>query len=145
VGRINWGRVLIGGIVAGIVINVSEYVLNEIVLKSRWDAWIAASGRTPPDPGTAIPLWIVYGFLVAITAVWIYAAIRPRFGPGPGTAARAGFVTWILAYLLWAIANVNLRFMPSEIVTISTAWGLVEMLVATMLGAWSYREGPTMD
>jgi hypothetical protein len=31
-GKINYGRVVIGGLLAGLIISVAEYVLNEIVL-----------------------------------------------------------------------------------------------------------------
>jgi hypothetical protein len=30
------------------------------------------------------------GFLIGIFAIWLYAAIRPRHGPGPKTAVCAG-------------------------------------------------------
>ena len=29
--------------------------------------------------------------------------------------------------------------------TISTVWGFVELPIATLVGAWLYREGPTLD
>ncbi|MBC8647371.1 MAG: hypothetical protein H7X85_09430, partial [Thermoanaerobaculia bacterium] len=45
-GKINWGRVILGGIVAGIVINISEYVLNELVMKDKWQAAMTALGKT---------------------------------------------------------------------------------------------------
>jgi hypothetical protein len=35
---ISFGRVILGGIVAGILISISEFLLNEKVLKSDWDA-----------------------------------------------------------------------------------------------------------
>jgi hypothetical protein len=28
--------------------------------------------------------------------MWLYAAIRPRYGPGPKTAAVAGFALWFI-------------------------------------------------
>ncbi len=37
-GKINWGRVLLGGLLAGIVVNVFEYVTNGVVLASDWNA-----------------------------------------------------------------------------------------------------------
>ena len=35
----------------------------------------------------------------AFVTVWLYAAIRPRFGPGPKTAICAGLIVWGLSYL----------------------------------------------
>ena len=42
---INLGRVILGGIVAGILINISEFLLNEKVLKSDWEAAMRAFGK----------------------------------------------------------------------------------------------------
>ena len=33
-GKINVGRVLLGGLLAGLVLNIGEYVLNEIILSA---------------------------------------------------------------------------------------------------------------
>ena len=35
---INWGRVILGGLVAGVIINISEGLLNAKVLKDDWAA-----------------------------------------------------------------------------------------------------------
>ena len=34
-GRINWGRVFLGGLLAGVVVNVSESLLNAVVVKKQ--------------------------------------------------------------------------------------------------------------
>ena len=47
-GRINWGRVFVGGLVAGLIINVFEYVTNGVVLAANWDAPMKALGRHLP-------------------------------------------------------------------------------------------------
>ena len=41
-GKINLGRVILGGIVAGIIIDIVEYVLNAIVLADRWTSIMSA-------------------------------------------------------------------------------------------------------
>ena len=39
---INFGRVILGGLVAGVLINVSEFVLNNVVLKADMEAGMKA-------------------------------------------------------------------------------------------------------
>ena len=60
-GRINWGRVFVGGLVAGLIINLFEYVTNGVVLAANWDAPMKALGRHLP--ANAIPVFIVGGFI----------------------------------------------------------------------------------
>src|SRR5207249_3963498 len=43
-------------------------------------------------------MFLAWGFLVGIFAVWLYAAIRPRYGAGPKTALCAGAAVWGLGY-----------------------------------------------
>jgi hypothetical protein len=59
-----------------------------------------ALGKSSVMTSAALVVWILWGFVYGILCVWLYAGIRPRFGPGPGTAAKAGFVAWLLAGLL---------------------------------------------
>jgi hypothetical protein len=46
---INLGRVIIGGLVAGVLINISEFVLNTVVLKTEMEAGMKALGKTVPQ------------------------------------------------------------------------------------------------
>ncbi|HSS44095.1 MAG TPA: hypothetical protein VLO07_02045 [Thermoanaerobaculia bacterium] len=137
---INWGRVFLGGIVAGIVVNISEFLLNTVVLKNDWDAAMKALNKSMQMTGGATTVWIVFGFLVGIASVWLYAAIRPRYGAGPGTAVKAGFAAWFFINLLSTIAQMNLDLFPSRILAVSCIWALVEMIIATLVGAWLYKE-----
>lgn len=52
--------------------------------------------------------WIVMGFVFGIAAVWLYAAIRPRYGAGIGTPVRAGIAVWSFASLYLIVIIVNL-------------------------------------
>ncbi len=90
-GKINWARVLLGGLLAGLIINIFEYVTNGVVLAAAWDAAMKALGRHLSM--SAIAVFIVGGFIGGIAAIWLYAAARPRFGAGPKTAALTGSPT----------------------------------------------------
>ena len=139
-GSINGGRVLLGGLVAGVVINVGEFLLNSVVMLDQWNAAFAAMGIEAAEGGMRAAVWILWSFVVGVVAVWIYAAIRPRFGPGAKTAAIAGGVTWLLACFLWGVSMANLGLLPTGMVLTASIWGLVEWILATMLGAWLYQE-----
>jgi len=139
-GRINTGRLILGGIVAGILVNISETVLNTVVLKRPWEEAMRALGKPMVMTSSAMMIWICWGFAYGILCVWLYAAIRPRFGPGAGTAMKAGFVAWLLAGLLPSVGMANMGIAPSSLLMISGIWTLVESLIVTVVGAWIYRE-----
>lgn len=135
-GRINWRRVVSGGVVAGIVANVLEGALG-LWMRSEWEA--AMKNMMPPGGGV-IAAHLVWSFIVAIATIWLYAAIRPRYGPGAATAVRAGFVAWLFVHATFSLAAGTMGLLPRRIMLISGAWSLPETLLATLAGAWLYRE-----
>jgi hypothetical protein len=82
----------------------------------------------------------IWGFLLGIAAVWIYAAIRPRYGAGPSTAVRAGLAAWALAVFLANLSSYALGLFPVRLLVITAVVALGEILVATLVGAWVYSE-----
>jgi hypothetical protein len=137
-GKLNWTRVILGGLVAGVIINVFEYVLNGVILAKDMEAAISTLGRQMG--GAQLAMFIAWGFLVGIFAIWLYAAIRPRYGAGPKTALCAGLAVWFLGYLLASVTPLALSLFPTRLMVIGLAVGLVEVIVGTLAGAWLYRE-----
>jgi hypothetical protein len=136
---VNLGRVIIGGLVAGVLINISEFVLNTVVLKSEMEAGMKALGKTVPQSGGTIAVWMILGFATGIASVWLYAAIRPRYGAGAGTAARAGIAVWFFGSVVCTVVMVNMGIFPFN--ALPVVWELVQAIIATVIGAWLYREG----
>ena len=139
-GKISWGRVVLGGVLAGVIINVSEYLLNAVVLRADMAAAMATIGKSQAAMDAGIPLWVLWSFVVGLAGVWLYAAIRPRFGAGPKTAAVAGVAVWVLSCLTFGIGMRAMGIMTGKITCIALAWSLVEDLVAFQLGAAVYKE-----
>jgi hypothetical protein len=139
VATMNARGLIVGGLVAGLIINISEYVLNEPVLGADMMAAMTAH-NLPPIGGSAIAVFVTLGFALGLLLVWLYAAIRPRFGPGPKTAAIAGVVVWFLAYF-WSTAGLCVMgVFPARLLLIGLAWGFVELIVAAIVGGRLYSE-----
>jgi hypothetical protein len=137
--KVNWGRVIGGGLVAGFVGNLLQIAYG-VVMRTRVEAAMKAANREFVPTPAIIVSHFVWTFVIGIAAIWLYAAIRPRYGPGPTTAMKAGFAVWLFAHATFAIATVTLGFFPAQLMTIEAAWGLVERLVSTLAGAAVYRE-----
>jgi hypothetical protein len=123
-----------------VVINIFEFITNGVILKADWGQAMQALGKAPAPSGSAIAIYNVWGFLAGIAAVWIYAAIRPRYGAGPGTAVRAGIVTWGLAVVLANLANYPSGLYPTRLLVITALVAFFEMIIAAVAGAWLYKE-----
>jgi hypothetical protein len=137
-GKINWARVFLGGLLAGVIIIAVDFFTNGIVLGRDWEAAMKALGRTM-SPGTLV-VFVIWGFLAGISAIWLYAAARPRFGPGAKTAAFTGFAFWIFGYALPNLGQLGFGLFPQRLIIVSTLAGLVEVILASVAGAWLYKE-----
>ena len=143
-GKINTARVLVGGLVAGLVMNVSEAILHAGVLGADGAKLLEDWKRLglEIDVRPSLLFWLVgITFVLGILAVWTYAAIRPRFGAGPKTALCAGLAVWAMSYLYAGVyIDAGIVVVPPKLTWLPVAWGLVEIPVATLLGAWVYKE-----
>lgn len=136
---INWGRVIGGGLLAGLVLNIGQTILNAVVLAEA-SAELAKRLNLEPAGGAQIGVFILLTFLLGITLVWFYAAIRPRYGPGPKTAICAAIAVCFLARLLPTIIYGVGGMLTANIAVIAGAWSVVEMILAGLAGAWIYKE-----
>jgi hypothetical protein len=140
-GQINVGRVVLAGLLAGLVINISETVLNLFVVAAPMEDALKAR-NLPGVGGGAIGIFVLLCFVLGVTIVWLYAAIRPRFGAGPRTAMLAALAAWWFAFVFPQIGNVTMGFFPAGITAVTTVWGLAELVVAVLVGARFYQEQP---
>jgi hypothetical protein len=137
-GRINLKGVIVGGLVAGLILNVVDYVLWGMIFAKDFEASLQALGRPPAAP--LIPLFVVLDFLYGIVLVYLYAAIRPRYGPGAKTAIAAGVIVWVLVGLLHTLGEAPLGFFPGRLYVISTIVALIVLPIAAVAGARLYSE-----
>src|SRR4029079_13023281 len=96
-GQINFARVILGGLVAGLILNIGEFLLNDKVLATQMKAFFAEHKFAEPGNNFMI-VAVGMTFVLGIVIVLGYAAIRPRFGAGVKTAIIAGLFAWFGIY-----------------------------------------------
>ena len=140
-GKINWTRVLIGGLIAGVVGNVLWFAAWGLFLRPGLSTALLALGHpTQETVGTTV-LIVVLSFVMGILEIWLYAAIRPRYGAGPRTAALAGVAAGLLMGVFPDIGwGLTLSLIPARVWAADAVVSLVAIVIATLLGAWVYKE-----
>ena len=139
-GKINATRVLLGGLLAGLVINISEWFWNGVVFMKDMQDAMAAINKPMDTGGGFMAIMLAWGFLIGILSVWVYAAIRPRFGAGAKTALRTGLMLWLLVYVQVTISFSPMGIIPARLMLLGLPISLVEIVLATLAGAWVYKE-----
>lgn len=137
--KINFKRVLLGGFVAGLIINAGEVLINGVILRQHIEADMQRMHITPPGNGFAA-LAIALTFIFAVIAILIYAMARARFGAGPKTALLVALLLWFCLYAYSGTVNMLLINVPPKLVAMVLAWGLIEYPLGIMAGAALYGE-----
>jgi hypothetical protein len=136
-GQVNWSRVIIGGLVAGTVWTATSAITTWF-LGADFNAAVPGNKIFAPGAPLAAFLFAV-NLAGGIWGIWLYAAIRPRYGPGPKTAAVAGFSWWIVSSLADATWG-SFRLVPVGALLPLSVISLPEMIAAALIGAWLYKE-----
>jgi hypothetical protein len=140
-GKINYGRVILGGLIAGIVLDVLSWLVDGVLLARLWSDGMTSLSRQPAFSLRALILFNLIGLASGFALVWIYAAIRPRFGAGVKTAVYAGLITWFIGTLLPNASFMYAAKLFGGRLTLYTTLGaIVEVLVAAIVGAAFYKE-----
>lgn len=140
--KFNWARVVIGGVVAGVAMNVINGIVNLPILSEQYeelrDQGIYES--VPRHP--AIEFNLVGLIALGIVMTFVYAVARHRMGPGPRTAIVVGLA---LSFVAVGPSSLNqAAWDPAPYLGYIWRWwllgGFVQTIVGSFLGAVIYTE-----
>ncbi len=137
----NTKKIVAGGIAAGIVLCIIDFVVQYMMgarMKAESDAFKPGLSDAMMTSG-AITTFVISDIVVGILLVWTYAAIRPRFGPGPKTAISVAVLFWIFGSILQA------GYLMMGVMSMGTWWmfgiaWLVNLIISANVGAMIYSE-----
>jgi hypothetical protein len=138
---INTGKVVAGGLLAGLVANAIDFVTNTYILAPDWQALATAHNMDPAamtSPAVA-GTWVAIDFLFGILLVWTYAAMRPRLGAGPKTAILAGLAIYLSATLV-VFGFTMMGLLTMTMFAKGSIASIVSTLAASVAGAAVYKE-----
>jgi hypothetical protein len=89
---------------------------------------------------STLPNWTGGAFHLpaGVFVLWLYTAIRPKYGPGTKTAVLAGLTLWAIATLTlghWS----SMGIVPLNFLLAATTVGLPAWVLGVVAGAWFYE------
>lgn len=136
---INYGRMFLGGLVAAGVIFILEGIAGAFYAPLM-EADMQELGLTVDMTAGAMIQMVLVCLLVGTVSVFFYAGVRPRLGPGPGTAACVATALFFGSYVPSLLGYNMLGIFSPGLLILWGIIGLVELILATLAGAWVYRE-----
>ena len=139
--KINWGRLILGSLVAAIIMFVTDGFMHEALLKADWTAVYEGLRAVQPQPhSTSMVYFAVFELGRGFIAMMFYVTMRTLFGAGPKTAVLAGIVAWIAFSLAGPAQFIPLGFFSNALWLKAGAIHLITTIVATIAGAALYKD-----
>jgi len=143
--KINWARVVVGGLAAAVICFLSDGLLHEKLLGTDWKALYDSLGVAPPEPHSMGMLYFVtFDLGRGLLSVFLYAMMRTYCGPGPKTAAYAGVVAWLAFSITGPAEFIPLGFFSNALWLKAAAFQLVTSIVGAIAGAALYKDPVTL-
>ncbi|MBN2284434.1 MAG: hypothetical protein JXO48_11145 [Deltaproteobacteria bacterium] len=117
-------RSIIAVAVTGIWVNASEFLRNEVLLKTYWvDHYRSLGMIFPSEPKNGM-IWLVWGFLFAIA---MYVLSR-KFD-----VIQTALISWFMSFVLMWLVILNLNVLPVALLLYAVPLSLLEVFVGSYL------------
>lgn len=142
--KINWSRIVFGGVLSGLVLIVLA-IASTALFVGRQGLRTVVHALSPSAGISTLLFFLCVMLIMGMLMTWWYAAIRPLFGPGPKTAVMAGLSVWITIIWLGVVGFAYKSVAMNEPYSLPSGpmlplLYLAIMVASTVAGAWVYRE-----
>ena len=120
-------KYLLAVVIAGIWMNLNEFVRNELVLKSYWVDGFSTLGLVFPGEPVNGVIWMLWAFLFVAMMLWLRRSIGEY---------QSVLLSWGLGYVLMWIALGNVGVLPKGLLYVAAPWSFAEVYVAALIGRY---------
>jgi hypothetical protein len=130
----NTKRIVLGGLMAGLVLNIGEALLHGTLLSDRTAAAMTTLGRDSVGTPLGLTLLVAATFAQGLVGMWLHAVTREP-------AILIGLALWFLS-ALYSATYFYAGFpglIPDDVVWWPVAWEIVQYPLAMLAGAAVYK------
>lgn len=142
--RINYGRVLLGGVLAGVLLFMADGFIHGKLLQEHWMAAMKAAGRSveTEEHGSDMLYFAAFELLRGLAMAYVYAVFRAHYGPGPKTAICSALTIWAMMFPIFFLQEVPLGFYSTTLLTLWSLYEIVPSVVAGLVAGAPYKDPP---
>lgn len=117
-------KFLLAVLLAGIWVNISEFVRNELLIKNLWLDGFKQLGLNFPSAPVNGAVWGTWAFIL----VTVLAVLTTKFD-----ALKSTLIAWVLGFVLFWLAFWNLGFLPRGLLVWAVPWSFIEVYIAALI------------
>jgi hypothetical protein len=140
--NLNIVRLLLAGLVSGLIIYGFEAVTNTVILGHDWQMWSAFAVRVfiMPSEGLSLVLWGVQALIAGWVGTLVFAAIKDWVGMRQRAAYISGLIVWATGWLGLSFDNLAVGVVPAKMVFDNLLAALFGCLIGQMVASLIYRD-----
>lgn len=124
----NWSRILLAGIAAGIATNIADFVMHGMIMRQTYMRYSEVFSQTPANP-----LWFaLVAICICLAAALLFGRTRTSWGPGAVGGASFGFYVGLLGFFPGFYQALVIEGFPYYL---SWCWGGINMIDSLIAGA----------
>ena len=124
----NWSRILIAGVAAGVVRSIYEFAIHAGVMASTYSRY----PQVFDQQGSSQYWFPILAILIAIVMTYIYAKTQKSWGAGVAGGARFGFCLGWVFFFLPFYSSLVIDSFPYYL---SWCWGGIDLIGSVIAGA----------
>lgn len=142
--KLNWSRIIIGGLIATVILFLTDGFLHESLLTADWKAIYAGLGANEPQHSTSgIVYFVIFELGRGFISIFLYALMRQFHKPGPKTALLAGIVAWLAFSVTGPAQFIPLEFYSNALWCKVAGFQLITSIIGAIAGAAIYKDSLT--
>ncbi len=140
--QINLVRLILGGLVSGIIIYVIEAITNAVILGKDWQMWGTVAKTVFPMPSESVSLihWALQALVAGIGGTFIYAGIRTWAGANLRAAWISGLIIWAVGWLGMSFDKMAMGIEPAKMVHYNVLAALLACLLGQVAASFIYKD-----
>ncbi len=137
--NLNSKKIWQGGLAAGVVVILIEFLTHNVVLCGRWES-LQKMGVIYTDPKIPyIPLAVLAALGMGLLLAWLYAAARTELHPGPVAAIKVGLAVGFIAAVPGNLGMAAFSPTGRYVALVSMIGTIVACVIGTYVAAWIYK------
>lgn len=138
-GTIKIAGVVAGGLLAGAIWQLVSFAWVTFVLAEELEAILRRFNASALPPQSFL-VHLTTALAGGVLLVWLYAAMRSRFGWGLRSALIAGFVVWLFSFVTFMATAVEMNMFSRRLAFLVGLGGMIATSLAAFVGTSAYKD-----